>query len=150
MDHPPQRLAPTRRASYPQHLPITTRLLDNDVLGHVNNVNYYSFFDTAVCTFLVEQGIFTWRNPEHYMVVAESGCRYHTEISFPDRVTAGLRVTRLGTRSVRYGIGIFREDEEAASADGFFVHVCVAAATRRPAPLPPAWRSVLEPLMMED
>ena len=149
MDHIPQRLAPTRRAAYPQHLPITTRLLDNDVFGHVNNVNYYSFFDTAVCTFLVRRGVFTWRNPEHHMVVAESGCRYHSEISFPDRVTAGLRVVRLGTSSVRYEIGIFRESEETASADGFFVHVCIAAATRRPAPLPPAWRGALEPLIME-
>ncbi len=123
--------------------------MDNDIFGHVNNVTYYSFFDTAVCSTLVAGGIFRWDNPEHIMVVAESGCRYHSELAFPDRVTAGLRVTRLGTSSVRYEIGIFREDEDAASAEGFLIHVCVAAATRRPAPLPTSWRAVLEPLLVD-
>jgi len=145
--HKPQ---PGRRASYPHHLPITTRWIDNDVFGHVNNVNYYSFFDTAVCSFLVAGGALTWEKPSHIMVVAESGCRYHSELAFPDRVLAGLRVAKLGTRSVRYEIGIFRGDEEAASAEGFFVHVCIDAATRRPSPLPPAWRALLEPLLVED
>ena len=124
--------------------------MDNDVFGHVNNVTYYSFFDTAVCSALVDAGVLRWENPEHIMVVAESGCRYHRELAFPERVTAGLRVARLGTSSVRYEIGIFRGDEDAASADGFFIHVCVDAATRRPAPLPPAWRAVLQPLMVES
>lgn len=140
---------PARRASYRRYLPITTRWMDNDVFGHVNNVTYYSFFDTAACSALVTGGVLRWDSPEHIMVVAESGCRYHSELAFPDRVTAGLRVARLGTSSVRYEIGIFRGDEEAASAEGYFVHVCVGAATRRPAPLPPAWRAVLEPLLME-
>lgn len=140
---------PARRASYRRHLAITTRWMDNDVFGHVNNVTYYSFFDTAVCSALVGGGALRWDNPEHFMVVAESGCRYHSELAFPDQVTAGLRVARLGTSSVRYEIGIFRGDEEAASAEGFFVHVCVATATRRPAPLPPTWRALLEPLMAE-
>ena len=141
---------PARRASYRRHLPITTRWMDNDVFGHVNNVAYYSFFDTAVCSALVAGGVLRWDNPEHIMVVAESGCRYHSELAFPDPVTAGLLVSRLGTSSVRYEIGIFRGDEEAASAEGYFVHVCVGTATRRPAPLPPAWRAVLEPLLVED
>ncbi|MBV9748317.1 MAG: acyl-CoA thioesterase, partial [Acetobacteraceae bacterium] len=134
MNLPLRKPLPARRASYRRHVTITTRLMDNDIFGHVNNVTYYSFFDTAVCSTLVAGGIFRWDNPEHIMVVAESGCRYHSELAFPDRVTAGLRVTRLGTSSVRYEIGIFREDEDAASAEGHFVHVCVAAATRRPTP----------------
>jgi acyl-CoA thioester hydrolase len=145
MDRPP----PDRRTGYPRHLAITTRWMDNDVFGHVNNVTYYSFFDTAVCTLLVEGGALTWANPSHIMVVAESGCRYRSELAFPDRVTAGLRVARLGTSSVRYEIAIFRDDDEAASAEGHFVHVCVDAATRRPAPLPAAWRTLLEPLLVE-
>ena len=144
-----QNSLPARRASYPRHLAITTRWMDNDVFGHVNNVTYYSFFDTAVCSALVAAGVLTWDSPEHIMVVAESGCRYRSELAFPDRVTAGLRVARLGTSSVRYEIGIFRGDEEDASAEGFFVHVCGVAATRRPAPLPPAWRAALEPLVAE-
>jgi acyl-CoA thioester hydrolase len=150
MQKPLYKPLPTRRASYRRFLPITTRWMDNDVFGHVNNVNYYSFFDTAVCSFLVAAGALTWEKPDHIMVVAESGCRYHTELAFPDKVTAGLRVTKLGTRSVRYEIGIFRGEEDAASADGFFIHVCVNVATRRPAPLPPAWRALLEPLLVED
>ena len=149
MDHSPYKPSPAWRASYRRHLPITTRWMDNDVFGHVNNVTYYSFFDTAVCSVLVAGGAQGWDNPEHFMVVAESGCRYHSELAFPDLVTAGLRVARLGTSSVRYEIGIFRGEEEVASAEGYFVHVCVGAATRRPAPLPPTWRALLEPLVVE-
>ena len=78
------------------------------------------------------------------MVMAESGCRYHSELAFPDRVTLGVRVARLGASSVRYELGAFREDADAASAEGFLVHVCVDAATRRPAPLPDAWRAALD------
>ena len=150
MNAAPHKLAPARRASYPRHLAITTRWMDNDVFGHVNNVAYYSFFDTAVCSALVAGGVLRWDNPEHLMVVAESGCRYRRELAFPDRVTAGLRVSRLGTSSVRYEIGIFRGEEDAASAEGYVVHVCVEAATRRPAPLPPAWRALLETLVREE
>jgi acyl-CoA thioester hydrolase len=149
MDGPLQKPSPARRTSYRRHLAITTRWMDNDVFGHINNVAYYSFFDTAVCTMLVTGGALTWDNPEHIMVVAESGCRYHSELAFPDPVMAGLRVARLGTSSVRYEIGIFRGEDEAASAEGFVVHVCISAATRRPAPLPPAWRALLEPLVAE-
>ncbi len=124
--------------------------MDNDVFGHVNNVHYYSFFDTAVCEFLVGQGILTWRGSGHFMVVAESGCRYHAEVAFPDTITAGLRVARLGGSSVRYEIGIFREDSELASAEGFFVHVCVDSATRRPAPLPERWRQALQTIAIGE
>ena len=138
------RPAPGLRADYRHFLPVTTRWMDNDVFGHVNNVHYYSYFDTAVCEFLVGRGILTWRGSSHFMVMAESGCRYHSELAFPDRVTAGLRVARLGQSSVRYELGAFREDADAASAEGFLVHVCVDAATRRPAPLPDAWRAALQ------
>ena len=138
------RTPPGVRADYAVFLPLATRWMDNDVFGHVNNVVYYSFFDTAVCHFLVSAGILTWRGSDHIMVMAESGCRYHSEVAFPDRLTAGLRLARLGSSSVRYEIGVFREDSETASAEGFMVHVCVAAATHRPAPLPDAWRAALQ------
>jgi len=140
MSKPP----PGVRADYRRFLPITTRWMDNDVFGHVNNVAYYSFFDTAITHFLVLNDILTWRGGDHLLMVAESGCRYHSEIAFPDRVTAGVRVGRLGNSSIRHEMGIFREDVDAASAEGYFVHVCVDAATRRPAPMPDRWRQVLE------
>lgn len=143
------RPLPGARGAYRRFLPISLRWMDNDVFGHVNNAHYYSFFDTAVCEFLVGQGVLTWRGSDHFMVVAESGCRYHAEVAFPDRVTAGLRVARLGGSSVRYEIGVFREDAEQASAEGFFVHVCVNAATRRPAPLPDQWRQALQTIAVE-
>lgn len=141
---PAGRPAPGRRADYVSFQPITTRWMDNDVFGHLNNVVYYSLFDTAVCRLLVDAGILTWRGGDHIMVVAENGCRYHSEVAFPDRISAGLRLGRLGERSVRYEIGVFREDSDMASAEGFMVHVCVDAATRRPAPLPQAWRAALQ------
>ena len=140
------RPAPGRRAEYAHFLPITTRWMDNDVFGHVNNVVYYSFFDTAVCETLVAHGVLNRTGGEHFLVMAESGCRYHRELAFPDRVTAGLRVADLGRRSVRYEIAVFRGDDDLASAEGFMVHVCVSAADRRPAPLPEAWRRVLSGL----
>lgn len=137
------RPAPGTRADYASFLPITTRWMDNDVFGHLNNATYYSLFDTAVCSYLVGHGVLDWLGGEHFMVVAESGCRYHSELAFPDPVAAGLRVARLGTSSVRYEIGLFRGEAEAASAEGFFVHVCVRKDDRRPAPLPDRWRQVL-------
>ncbi len=138
------------RADYVRFLPLTLRWMDNDVFGHVNNAHYYSLFDTAVCEFLVGKGILTWGAGDHYMVVAESGCRYHSEVAFPDHVMAGLRVARLGARSVRYEIGVFRGDDEAASAEGFMVHVCVSAATRRPVAMPDHWRATLRTLSVEE
>jgi acyl-CoA thioester hydrolase len=150
MDMISPRPAPGQRAEYRRFLPLTLRWMDNDVFGHVNNAHYYSLFDTAVCEFLVGKGILTWRGSDHFMVVAESGCRYWSEVAFPDQITAGLRVMRLGTSSVRYNIGVFREDDSGASAEGFMVHVCVSAHTRRPTPMPAHWRAALQTLLVED
>lgn len=143
------RTGPGVRAQYRRFLPISLRWMDNDVFGHVNNAHYYSLFDTAVCEFLVRRGILTWKGSDHFMVMAESGCRYHSEVAFPERVTAGLRVARLGTSSVRYDLGVFRGDDDLASAEGFMVHVCVNAESRRPAPLPARWRDALQELVGE-
>lgn len=141
------RPGPSLRADYRTFLPITTRWMDNDVFGHVNNVHYYSFFDTAVCTFLVRSGILGQPAPTHIMMIAESGCRYHAETAFPEPLQAGIRILRLGASSVRYAIAIFKDSNDTAAADGFLVHVCVDAQTRRPAPLPPAWRSILAKIL---
>ncbi|WP_375463879.1 acyl-CoA thioesterase [uncultured Methylobacterium sp.] len=136
--------ARARRAAFPRHVPIGTRWGDNDVYGHVNNVVYYAFFDTAVNGLLVEAGALDVAASAVIGLVVETGCRYHAPIAFPDAVTAGVRVARIGRSSVRYEIALFREDEAEASAEGFFVHVYVDRGTRRPVPLPERLRTVLE------
>ena len=118
--------------------------MDNDVFGHVNNAAYYSFFDTAITHFLVQCGILTWRGGSHLLAVAENGCRYHSETAYPDRLTAGLRLAKLGTSSIRHEVAVFREGADIAAAEAYFVHVCVDSVTRRPAPLPERWRGILE------
>lgn len=132
------------RGDYPVFRTLSTRWGDNDVYGHVNNVIHYALFDTAVNGWLMEKGVLDFSGGDQVGLVVETGCRYFSEIVFPDTVHAGLRVARLGTSSVRYEIGLFRNDEATAAAEGFFVHVYVDAATRRPKPLNPALRAVLE------
>lgn len=142
------RPAPACRAEYLAFSPLQTRWMDNDVYGHMNNVVHYSLFDTAVNGWLIDQGVLDPAAGERIGLVVETGCRYHGEMAFPDRVTAGLRVARLGTSSVRYEVGLFRNDEERASAEGFFVHVYVARETRRPVPLDPDLRAALEGILI--
>jgi acyl-CoA thioester hydrolase len=120
--------------------------MDNDVYGHVNNVVYYSFFDTVVNGYLVDAGVLDPEGGETVGLVVETGCNYFASVAFPDSVTGGLRVERIGTSSVRYGVGIFRADDDCASAAGHFVHVYVCRLTRRPRPLPESLRAVLEAL----
>ncbi|MBL0935219.1 MAG: acyl-CoA thioesterase [Rhizobiaceae bacterium] len=118
--------------------------MDNDAYGHMNNVVHYSLFDTAVNGWLIESGVLDIHKGAQIGLVVETGCKYFAEMAFPDTIHAGIRVARLGTSSVRYEIGLFRNDESEAAAEGFFVHVYVDAATRRPAPLAPALRAKLE------
>jgi acyl-CoA thioester hydrolase len=130
-----ERQPPSDRSAYKTFRQITTRWMDNDPYGHMNNVVHYSLFDTAVNGWLIEQGVLDFRGGAQVGLVVETGCRYFSEMAFPDRVTAGLRVARLGTSSVRYEVGLFRNDEQLAAAEGFFVHVYVDRGTRRPLPL---------------
>lgn len=141
-------IAPARRADYRHLEAITTRWADNDVYGHVNNVTYYGFFDTAVNRFLIDKA---GLDPEAGAViglVVETGCRYRKPVSFPDPVTVGVRVGRIGNSSVRYEIGIFRGDDDDAAAEGHFIHVYVGRESRRPVPLPPEMRAALETLLV--
>ena len=117
--------------------PVPTRWMDNDHYGHVNNVAYYSFFDTAVNGFLMEATGTDIRNLPAIGVVAESSCRFLAGASFPDTIHAGLEIERLGTSSVVYRIALFRNDDATPCAIGRFVHVYVDSATRRPVPIPP-------------
>lgn len=138
------------RGDYRYFLEIPTRWMDNDVYRHVNNVVYYSYFDTVVARFLLSSGAIDMESSPVVGVVVETQCRFHAPISFPDLVVAGLRVERIGNTSVRYGIGIFRGEEERVSAEGHFVHVYVDRPTlRTPTPLPPALREALAPLLVE-
>jgi acyl-CoA thioester hydrolase len=138
-----------RRTDYAHFTRITTRWMDNDVYGHVNNVVYYSFFDTVVNKYLVDGESLDPQTSPVVGLVVETHCRYFRPISFPDSVDAGIRVTKLGNSSVRYEVGLFRNDEETAAAQGHFVHVYVDRATNRPAPIPDAARKLLAALMRD-
>ena len=139
-----ERPRPAQRADYRAFRTIPTRWADNDIYGHMNNVVHYSLFDTAVNGWLIENRLLDPHGGPQIGMVAETGCRYHAEMGFPDVVTAGLRVARLGTSSVRYEIGLFRNAEEQAAAEGFFVHVYVERESKRPRALDPALRRALE------
>jgi acyl-CoA thioester hydrolase len=141
-----ERKRPEPRDAYRWFLPIPTRWIDNDVFGHVNNVQYYSFFDTTVCSYLVETGQFHPTEGDLSAVVAESGCAYFSSVAWPDRLEGALRIDRLGTSSVRYGVAVFREGAPESSAGGHFTHVYLSRETGRPQPLSDALRKALEPL----
>ncbi|MFT4056377.1 MAG: thioesterase family protein [Novosphingobium sp.] len=132
------------RADYRHFTPISTRWHDNDVYGHVNNVVYYSWFDTAVNSWLIEVGLLDIENGNPIGLVVETGCRYAVSVEFPQKVEVGLKVARLGSSSVTYHLGIFVEGAQEPAAEGHFTHVYVDRDTRRPTPLPEAWRAVLE------
>jgi Predicted thioesterase len=117
--------------------------MDNDVYGHVNNVVYYSYFDTLINRYLIDPGGLDIHAGEVIGIVAETGCRFHRSFSYPEDIDAGLRVARLGTSSVRYEVGLFGIGENEARADGHFVHVFVDRKTRRPVPIPPRLREAL-------
>lgn len=137
----------SQRSDYKAFRTIQTRWMDNDVYGHLNNVVHYSLFDTAVNAWLIENGVLDPHSGGQIGLVVETGCRYFREMSFPDVVSAGIRVARLGTSSVRYEVGLFRNAEQDAAAEGFFVHVYVDRATRRPQPLDEDLRRALEVLL---
>ena len=139
-----ERPAPSSRADYRAFQHITTRWMANDIYGHINNVVHYSLFDTAVNGWLIERNVLDIHGSEQIGLVVETGCRYFSEMAFPDRISAGIRIARRGSSSVRYEVGLFRNDEETAAAEGFFVHVYVGRESHRPQPLNAALKSALE------
>jgi acyl-CoA thioester hydrolase len=142
------RPEPDARDRYPHFLAIPTRWMDNDAYRHVNNVVYYSWFDTVVNGYLVAAGALDIEASPVIGLVVETHCEYFSPIAFPDVAHAGLRVARLGTSSVRYELGIFRNEEQRAAAQGHFVHVYVDRASGRPVPLPGKLRAALGPLLV--
>jgi len=132
-----------KREDFKHFHKITTRWMDNDAYGHVNNVVYYSWFDTVVNEFLIRHGVLDFINSPVIGLVIETQCNYFSAVAFPDRIHAGLKVSHLGNSSVRYEVGIFKNDETVASAQGHFVHVYVDRESRRPAALPEDMRQLL-------
>jgi len=142
------RLPPGKRDDYRWFHAVTTRWMDNDAFHHVNNVVYFSYFDTAVTYYeMTEKVVGLLEGPTH-CVVAEVACRYHASIAFPDRVTVGLRVANIGRSSVRYELAIFRNDEDTAAAEGHFVHVFVERGPQKPVAIPDESRAKLEKLLV--
>ena len=140
-----QRAAP-RRSAYKHFLAIPTRWMDNDIYGHVNNVVYYSYFDTVVNEYLIRVGWLDIHAGTVIGLVVETLCRYYKPLAFPEVIEAGLRVGHLGRSSVRYDVAIFKKDDDEAAAAGHFVHVYVDRETRRPVSLPERLRAALAQL----
>lgn len=136
------------RAHYRHFLAIPTRWGDNDIYGHVNNVVYYSYFDTVVNTYLIERGALDIHNSAVIGLAVESFCTFKKELTYPETIDAGLRVGRLGKTSVRYEVGLFRAGEDDPAATGYFVHVYVERTSRKPVPLPEPLRRALTPLVL--
>lgn len=143
-----ERPVPSSRDSYRTFQTIQTRWMDNDAYGHMNNVVHYSLFDTAVNAFLIQSGVLDIGKSQQIGMVVETGCRYFSEMAFPDVVTAGIRVAKLGSSSVRYEVGLFRNDEQQAAAEGFFVHVYVDRDSHKPMPLNAPLRAALEAIVV--
>jgi len=132
------------RAAYRFFAAITTRWSDNDIYGHVNNVVYYSYFDSVANLYLIEKAGLRIHNDTVVGFVVASGCNYHAPVAYPERLEGGLRVNKITGSSVEYGIAIFRAGEATATADGFFTHVFVDRSTGKPARIPDAIRAALE------
>jgi acyl-CoA thioester hydrolase len=144
------RPQPSERGDFAAFATLTTRWADNDVYGHMNNVVHYQLFDTAVNGHLIREGVLDPAAGQAVFLVVETACSYHAEIAFPDVVTAGIRVTRLGRSSVTYAIGLFRNDAMTAAAEGRFTHVLVDRESRRPLEIEGDTRRVLEALQLQE
>jgi acyl-CoA thioester hydrolase len=145
-DTAPAKPQPEPRSAYRVFRSIGTRWMDNDAYGHVNNVVYYSWFDTVVNAHLIENGALDIEHGQTIGLVVETQCNYFSSIAFPQNVDAGLRVAHMGKSSVRYEVGLFAQGEALTAAKGHFIHVYVDRGSRRPAQLPPELKSVLESL----
>ncbi|MDC0053781.1 acyl-CoA thioesterase [Gammaproteobacteria bacterium] len=139
-----------QRASYRYFNDITTRWMDNDIYGHVNNVVYYSYFDSVANKYLIEEGGLDIKNSQVVGFVVASNCQYTSPIAYPQAIEAGLRVNRLGNSSVEYGIGIFQQGCSVASAMGTFTHVFVDRSTDKPVAIPASIRSALEAVLIKE
>ena len=136
-----------QRSDYLHFVDLTTRWADNDIYGHVNNVMYYSYFDTTANTYLIEHGGLDIHDSKVIGLVVDSGCSYFAPLAFPDRLQGGLRIAQIGSSSVRYEIAIFKAGEDSAAAQGHFVHVFVDRDSRKPVAIPDAMRTALSQIV---
>jgi acyl-CoA thioester hydrolase len=150
MNPTPSKQTPHQRSDYRWFTDITTRWADNDVYGHINNVVYYAFFDTAVNQFLIQKQVLDIHAGLQIGLVIETGCNYFAPLAFPEAIVAGIRVTRLGSSSVRYEVALFADGSDVAAAQGHFVHVYVNKSTRRPEPLDSNLRACLTSIFVES
>lgn len=141
-----ERPKPEPKSAFKWFTPIQTRWSDNDIYGHVNNVTYYSYFDTAVNKMLIEKGQLDLGVQSIVGLAVSSSCTYFSSVSYPDELTAGVRLAKLGNSSLHYQVGIFGPDQDMCAALGNFVHVFVDGETRKPTPLPQEWREALNDL----
>ena len=144
------KLSPSSRGDYFAFSTIPTRWFDNDVYGHMNNTVYYELFDTAVNGYLIEQNVLDFRHGSNVFLVVETGCRYFSELAYPDIIHAGIKVSNLGASSVTYQIGLFKENNLHPAAEGHFVHVNVDKKSRRPINIDADLRNCLSSLMTKE
>ena len=140
---------PSNRSDYNFFTKLSTRWNDNDIYGHMNNIIYYALFDTAVNKWLIKNNLIDIKNGKNIGLIVQSGCNYFSSFQYPEDIDAGIRVTKIGTSSVRYEVGLFKEIDEISSADGFFVHVYVDRKTNNPSPLNYDFKKILDTIFVD-
>ena len=140
---------PSNRSEYNHFILLGTRWNDNDIYGHMNNVIYYELFDTAVNKWLFTNNLLDIQNGKNIGLIVKSGCDFFSSFAYPEDIEAGIRVTKIGTSSVRYEVGLFRKNQQLSSADGFFIHVYVDRETNKPLPLDYTFKKALDTLLIE-
>ena len=140
---------PSNRSEYNHFILLGTRWNDNDIYGHMNNVIYYELFDTAVNKWLLTNNLLDIQNGKNIGLIVKSGCDFFSSFAYPEDIEAGIRVTKIGTSSVRYEVGLFRKNQQLSSADGFFIHVYVDRETNEPLPLDYTFKKALDTLLIE-
>ena len=139
----------SNRSEYNFFCKLSTRWNDNDIYGHMNNIIYYALFDTAVNKWLIKNNLIDIKDGQNIGLIVQSGCNYFSSFQYPENIDAGIRVTKIGTSSVRYEVGLFKEKNQISSADGFFVHVYVDRKTNNPTPLNYHFKKTLDTIFIE-
>jgi acyl-CoA thioester hydrolase len=140
---------PSNRSDYNFFTKLSTRWNDNDIYGHMNNIIYYALFDTAVNKWLIKNNLIDIKNGKNIGLIVQSGCNYFSSFQYPEDIDAGIRVTKIGTSSVRYEVGLFKEKRQVSTADGFFVHVYVYRKTNNPIPLSYDFKKTLDTIFVD-
>ena len=143
------RQNPTNRSDYNYFSKMSTRWNDNDIYGHLNNVIYYELFDTAVNKWLIENNLIDIKNGNNIGLIVQSGCNYFSSFEYPEDIDAGIRVTKIGNSSVRYEVGLFKPNDDLASADGFFIHVYVDRVNNKPTTLDYEFKKKLDTIYVD-